>query len=268
MDEKKHIHITLHHKIISRLLKIDMSSSKPLFSLGLLLFCLFVHEATAADPLYHFCFGNQYFLPNGPFEANLNSLLNRLSTKVIPPNGFGLGSSGQGRSRVNALGLCRRDVSKTNCKICINEAVKELGNLCPHNKGAIIWYNNCLLKYSDEYFFGVIDTTNEFYMWNNDVVEDPASFDPKVKELLSNLAYKVTATSKLFATGHVKLGYSKEKTLYGLVQCTRDLDGPKCTKCVNDAITKLPSYSAGKRGGRVVSGSCNVRFELYPIVNS
>ncbi|KAL5573240.1 hypothetical protein UlMin_022837 [Ulmus minor] len=229
-----------------------MSSSKPLVSLGLLLFCLFLHEDTAAGPLYHFCFGKQYFHLNGPFEANLNSLLNHLSTKVIPPNGFGLGSSGQGPSQMNALGLCRRD----------------LGNRCPHNKGAIIWYDNCLLKYYDKYFFGEIDTTNEFYKWNNGVVEDPASFDPKVKELLSNLAYRVTATSKLFATEHVKLGYSKEKKLYGLVQCTRDLDGPKCMKCLNDAITKLPRYSAGKRGGCVVGGSCNVRYELYPIVNS
>lgn len=37
------------------------------------------------------------------------------------------------------------------------EASKELHNRCLYNKGAVIWYNNRLFKYSDVQFFGEID---------------------------------------------------------------------------------------------------------------
>ncbi|XP_015869351.3 cysteine-rich repeat secretory protein 38 [Ziziphus jujuba] len=239
-----------------------MSCSKPI-PFAILLFCVFLHSANAAGPLYHFCFSSQNYTANSPFGANLNTLLNLLSVQV-PPSGFGVDSTGQNENKVNGLALCRGDVSSTDCKTCIIDASKELKNRCPYNKGAIIWYDNCLLKYSDSDFFGQIDNQNKFYMWNVQDVENPESFNPKVKELLSSLSYKASATSKLFATGELEL--EKSEKLYGLAQCTRDISSDDCKKCLDGAISELPNCCSGKRGGRVVGGSCNVRYELYPIV--
>ncbi|KAI3868641.1 hypothetical protein MKX03_013151 [Papaver bracteatum] len=70
---------------------------------------------------------------------------------------------------------------------------------------------------------------------------------------------------KLFATGEMALrGYSDEK-LYGLVQCSRDLSSSDCKKCLDDAVSHLPNCCDGKRGGRVIGGSCNIRYELYTL---
>lgn len=245
-----------------------MSSSKPisLLTFSLFFFFLFLNAAIAADPLYHFCYSKENYTANSPFGANLNELLSRLSVKV-PPTGFGVSTTGQGESQVNGLGLCRGDVSTEDCKTCTVEAGKELQSRCPYNKGAVIWYDNCLLKYSDKNFFGQIDSTNRFYMYNvQDVDQDPKSFDSKVKELLSSLSEKASATSKLYSTGELVLGTGPDPKLYGLAQCTRDLKGKDCKKCLDDAISELPNFSSGKRGGRVVGGSCYVRYELYPIV--
>jgi hypothetical protein len=57
-----------------------------------------------------------------------------------------------------------------------------------------------------------------------------------------------------------------ELELYGLAQCTQDLSGVDCQKCLDGAIGELRNCCNGKRGGRVVGGSCNVRYELYPFV--
>ncbi|KAF3443746.1 hypothetical protein FNV43_RR13436 [Rhamnella rubrinervis] len=244
-----------------------MSSSKsiPLTLFFFFFFSLFLHASNAAGPLNHFCFNPENYTASSPFGANLNTLFNLLSIRV-PPSGFGVVSSGKSYNKVNGLALCRGDVSTTNCKTCVVDASKELCNRCPYNKGAIIWYDNCLLKYSDTYFFGRIDNQNKFYLWNVNEVENPRAFNPKVKELLSSLSYKASTTTKFYATGDLYLGVQKK--LYGLAQCTRDLSSDNCKKCLDGAISELPNCCTGKRGGRVVGGSCNVRFELYPIVGS
>ncbi|GMN58087.1 hypothetical protein TIFTF001_027187 [Ficus carica] len=192
---------------------------------------------------------------------------------VCPPKCLRPASTSTGKlgdSQVNGLGLCCGDVSSADCKTCVVGAAKELQSRCPYNKGAVIWYDNCLLKYSDNDFFGQIDDTNRFYMWNVQDVEDPKSFDPKVKQLLSSLSDKASAISKLYANWRVR---ARDRTgpdpkLYGLAQCTRDLKGLDCKKCLDDLISFFPNFSSGKRGGRVVGGSCYIGYELYPIVDS
>ena len=106
-------------------------------------------------------------------------------------------------------------------------------------------------------------------MLNVKDVKDPESFNPKVKELLSGLSFEASRTSKLYSTGELELAASgPDSKLYGLAQCPRDLNGMDCKKCLDDAISELPKCCSGKRGGRTVGGSCNVRYELYPIVDA
>ncbi|XP_077211037.1 antimicrobial ginkbilobin-2-like protein [Tasmannia lanceolata] len=233
--------------------------------LHLLYFALLIQTVVCNDPLFHFCSSSNTYTANGPYAKNLNQLLSSLSIKV-PPTGFGLGSVGQGLGRVNGLSLCRGDVSSADCKTCVVDATSEIRQLCPYNEEAILWYDNCLLHYSNAEFFGQIDNKNKFYMWNTQNVSDPMSFNQKTRELIHRLSLKAYVSPLKFATGDMKLGeYQK---LYGLVQCTRDLSSGACKECLETAISELPSCCDGKQGGRVVGGSCNFRYELYPFVNA
>lgn len=242
--------------------------SKISIPLNLLAFFLSFHVAYSASPLFHYCFSRENYTASGPYSTNLNQLFDLLSAKVQdqPPPGFGLGAVGQGKDQVNGLALCRGDVSATNCKSCVIEAGKKLKQRCPNKKGAIVWYDYCLLKYSEESFFGITDDKNKFYMLNIYDVDDPDTFNGKVNELLSSVASNASEATKLYATGELKL--EESKTLYGLAQCTQDLCGPCCKKCLDDAISELPNCCDGKQGGRAVGGSCYVRYEIYPIVES
>ncbi|XP_042520960.1 cysteine-rich repeat secretory protein 38-like [Macadamia integrifolia] len=233
--------------------------------LHLLSLALLLQVVLGADPLYHFCSNSKNYTSNGTYETNLNKLMDSLYYSV-PPTGFGLDSVGKDPNRVYGLGLCRGDVSSSDCKSCIADANPELRKRCPNDKEAIIWYDYCLLKYSYDDFFGEIDTKYIFYMWNTQNVSDPTTFNSKVRELLNQIATQAYHTSKLYATGELVLGGSEK--LYGLVQCTRDLSSASCKKCLDSAISDLPYCCDGKRGGRVVGGSCNFRYELYAFVNS
>ncbi|GMP54220.1 hypothetical protein CsSME_00019451 [Camellia sinensis var. sinensis] len=226
-----------------------MSSSTFTSSLYLLSFTLLVQIVIGVDPLFHFCSSPENFTANSPYESNLNKLMSYLYLKT-PPTGFGVGSVGQYQDTANGLSLCRGDIRKR----------------CPYNKGSVIWYDNCLVKYSNTDFFGKIDNGNRFYMWNLRNVSNPLSFNQKTKDLLSQLSQQAYVAPKMYATGESELGYSEK--LYGLVQCTRDLSSVDCKKCLDGIISELPSCCDGKEGGRVVGGSCNFRYEIYPFVNA
>ncbi|KAJ0111321.1 hypothetical protein Patl1_02074 [Pistacia atlantica] len=242
-----------------------MSSSNFVSSLYLVAFAVLLHTAFGAGPLFHFCSNPENFTANGPYETNLNKLTSSLYLKT-PPTGFGMSNVGDKPDQTYGLALCRGDVATSDCKTCVADASGEIRKRCPYNKAAIIWYDNCLFKYSDKDFFGQVDYKNRFYMWNVKIVSEPEAFNQKTKGLLSKLAKDAYATPKLYAVGEMEL--EKSKKLYGLTQCTRDLSSTDCKKCLDGIIGELPSCCDGKEGGRVVGGSCNFRYEIYPFVNA
>ncbi|XP_058071404.1 cysteine-rich repeat secretory protein 38-like [Magnolia sinica] len=236
-----------------------------LTSLYLLSFVLLLHGLHAADPLYHMCSSRKNYTANSPFSKNLNKMLTSLPTKVSLI-GFGLSSVGKRPDQANGLSLCRGDVPSSDCKKCLVGAISDLRDLCPYKEDAVIWFDNCLLRYSNVDFFGEVDTINRFYMLNTQSVNDPAAFNKKTKELLHHLSHEAYLSPLMYASGDVEIG--EHEKLYGLAQCTRDLSGGDCKKCLESAISDLPSCCYGKKGGRVVGGSCNIRYEIYPFLNA
>ncbi|MED6176073.1 hypothetical protein PIB30_084376 [Stylosanthes scabra] len=239
-----------------------MSSATMIFTLLLLLVLVQTCHGDANNnnpPLFHLCSNNGNYTPYSPYESNLKMLINSLIYKT-PSTGFGHFQTQQ----AYGLALCRGDASTQDCKACITDAAKELRTLCPYNKGAMIWYDNCEVKYSDTNFFGQVDENTEFYLLNTQNVSDAENFNYVVKDLLSVVASKASVDPKLYESGDLKVGESER--VYGLAQCTRDLSSLECNKCLHDAIQQLPSCCDGKQGGRVVGGSCNIRYEIYPFL--
>ncbi|XP_019167715.1 PREDICTED: cysteine-rich repeat secretory protein 38-like [Ipomoea nil] len=244
-----------------------MAYSKPFSLLPLLsiAFILALHTPMAAAQLRHFCANFATSPPDSLYRQNLNTLLGNLSSNT-PRNGYSSGTAGKCTDKVYGLALCRGDVSTTDCKSCVADATTKIRELCPKNNGAIIWYDNCLLKYSEDDFFGEIDDVNKFYMANGVEAKDPKLFMQKTKELLTRLAAKAALLKSSYAAGEEDIGASV--TLYGLTQCTRDLSGEDCKKCLDDAIAELPQCcGTAKVGGRVIQGSCNFRYETFPFYN-
>ncbi|XP_019167732.1 PREDICTED: cysteine-rich repeat secretory protein 38-like [Ipomoea nil] len=244
-----------------------MAYSKPFSLLPLLsiAFILALHTPMAAAQLRHFCANTATSPPDSLYRQNLNTLLGNLSSNT-PRNGYSSGTAGECTGKVYGLALCRGDVSTADCNSCVADATTRIRELCPNDTGAIVWYDNCLLKYSEDDFFGKIDNVNKVYLVNPVEAEDPKSFMQNTKELLTRLAAKAALLKSSYAVGKMDIGGSM--TLYGLTQCTRDLSGEDCKKCLDDAIAELPQCCGiAKLGGRVIEGSCNFRYETFPFYN-
>ncbi|CAJ2660356.1 unnamed protein product [Trifolium pratense] len=229
-------------------------------------FAFLMQTSFGTDPLFHFCSNSGNFTAQSPYKSSLKTLINSLIYET-PSTGFDNESAGLTQyqnQQVYGLALCRGDVSNLECKTCVSQASKEIQRRCPYNKGATIWYDNCMVKYLNIDFFGKIDNTSKFSLLNVQNVDDPIKFNNMTKSLLSILAYEASMHHKLYANGELKIGESEK--IYGLTQCTRDLSSVDCKKCLDDAISELPNCCDGKKGGRVVGGSCNIRYEVYPFV--
>lgn len=146
-------------------------------------------------------------------------------------------------------------------KYCLSTGHQELLKCCPLNRGGIIWMVGYLLKYSDENFFGKVDTYNKGYGKNTKFVDDPMLIQYKVFELLTRLSSQVVR-GQLYA--HGKLRVSHKIKLYATVECTLDISAEDCKKCLIVAISELLNHSYRTTGGRAIYGSCMIRFEHHP----
>ncbi|KAJ8617997.1 hypothetical protein MRB53_014183 [Persea americana] len=241
---------------------LSLPSHLPIFSSLLLLITFHIPTTNAADPLYHICDNTANYTNTSTFGTNLKLLLPSLSSNSTLNYGFYNTSIGQDTNEAYGLVLCRGDASSSTCQNCTQTASDEILSRCP-NRSATIWYDDCLVRYSNTNFFGSTSTSVWYYKWNRQNVSDPDQFDKVLGDLMSNLSNRAASEPwlRMFATGQAKV--SSFSNVYGLVQCTRDISASDCGRCLEAAINQIPNCCDKKRGGRVVGPVCNIRFEIY-----
>ncbi|KAI3839638.1 hypothetical protein MKW92_008569 [Papaver armeniacum] len=220
---------------------------------------LIILQYTTAQPnyIYHFCYGDNY-TTGGTFDANLN----RLFPSVIR-NRYDNATVGLNPDTVYGSIQCRGDVSLDTCQSCVNFGTQDINDRCPNSKKAIIWYDTCMLRYSNEYYFNIMQVSPAVYIWKPNNISNPEQFNQILGGFMNELE-KERSFSSNFASGDKNL--TNGRKLYGLVQCSPDIASNDCSRCLIGAISELPNCCAGKQGGRVLRPSCNVRYELYPFL--
>uniref|UniRef100_A0A7N1A9A9 Gnk2-homologous domain-containing protein n=1 Tax=Kalanchoe fedtschenkoi TaxID=63787 RepID=A0A7N1A9A9_KALFE len=218
--------------------------------------------ASAQDEnlLYHTCSGANY-TSNSIYQKNLNALLSSLSSNKDIDYGFYNFSEGEGIDRVNSIALCRGDISQTACQRCVNFSTTDLPQRCPTRKEAIVWYDNCIFRYSNRSILGSWEQP-AYYMWNLNNVSDTNLFNQELDGLLSSLRDQASSgdSQKKFAIGDTS--YAIFTRIYGLVQCTPDLSEVQCSNCLDRSFRDITVVFYGKQGGRVIGPSCNFRYEI------
>ncbi|WJX59962.1 hypothetical protein P8452_45223 [Trifolium repens] len=220
---------------------------------------------TKATPTYTttHCTNKTTYAPNTTFHTNLDILFYYFSNNISQSNGYFFSITGFNTDdAVGGLYLCRGDVTTTVCDQCLTAAVKEIRIRCPNQREALIWYDECFLRYTNSYFAvdKIVPRAN-FDDGNISSGVDFERFNRSLHGLLNDLVTEAAASlqSKKFAAGETAVTESMK--LYGLVQCTNELTNSDCGTCLRNAIGTLPN---GKQGARALLPSCNVRYQLYP----
>ncbi|CAB4299681.1 unnamed protein product [Prunus armeniaca] len=234
----------------------------------LVLGLLSLSSLSEAEYRYHFCSNTTSFTPNSTYEFNLNLLLSSLTSNATRELGFYNTTAGSQDPNAAVYGsfLCRADLTSDACQVCVATAANEtVQKYCPLRKVTIIWYDDCMLRYSNVSFFGNMDEAPSVSLWNVGNITDPNRFNKVLAETINGLvpvAANMASGTKKFAAK--KANFTAFQELYSLVQCTPDLSSTACDRCLIGAIALLPACCNGKQGGRVLYPSCNVRYEVYP----
>ncbi|KAL9687711.1 hypothetical protein QQ045_032118 [Rhodiola kirilowii] len=209
---------------------------------------------------HHACSGGiDGFESDSVFATNLNQVLSTFSSLDQTNNGFYNLSLGQHEDQISSIALCRGDVGQSSCLECIKFATTALFQRCPNQMGAIIWYDNCMFRYTNWYMFRSLEGT--YARLSNDTSSsDTVTYDKQLFTLLEALRDKASAGNSTlkFATGDTK--FIGAERIYALVQCIPDLDQMQCDNCLSRAFDDITKSIPGRAGGRILGASCSVRF--------
>ncbi|KAF8029073.1 hypothetical protein BT93_E1676 [Corymbia citriodora subsp. variegata] len=207
------------------------------------------------------------------FQDNLSRLLSRGAYAADNKHGFYNTTEGEDPDKVYGLFLCRGDVSTYLCQSCILLATGTIMERCLGQKEAIIWYDECLVRYSNRSFFSIMETAPVKFLVNpmnvsatfNWIVKqtfDSEDFATEVMDLARNVMDLAISSESLYATKNVSV--SSSVILHELAQCTLDISKSDCKICLLFAINEYPKALTFKKGGaRIFQPSCNVRYEMY-----
>ncbi|PAN20873.1 hypothetical protein PAHAL_3G418400 [Panicum hallii] len=125
----------------------------------------------------------------------------------------------------------------------------------------------CVLRYSNESFFSVADLTSAFHVsdTSNSSVTNVAGVNATLWSLMSRLAAEAAVSELRLAKGSQVYKGSKgiSQVIYGLAQCTRDLNASECSRCLTYFVEELLSSSFSVEINDAVKGySCNVAYKI------
>ncbi|KAG6778601.1 hypothetical protein POTOM_014939 [Populus tomentosa] len=241
--------------------------------LSLLTLAIITLAQEDANYLYHNCQNATTSTLNSTYRANLNLLLSSLASNATPNNtiGFYNTSFGQNTDRVYGLFVCRGDLSSTTvCQNCVTFATKDIVQRCPIGIASIVYYDACILRYSNVNIFSKVDQDPGYYMWNlQNITTEPQRFNNLVGAAVNDLADRAASAppgAKRFAVN--KTSFDAFQNIYSLAQCTPDLSSSDCTRCLSAAIASLPICCSSKIGGRVLFPSCYIHYEITEFYNA
>lgn len=216
----------------------------------------------SADRVGEFCNADSEISGNSQIFANIDRLLPVLVFRTAL-TGFATVTYGKGQDKVYGLAQCRGDVSSKDCFSCIQDAAKQIREVCPDQADARIWFDYCFLRYDNINFLGKVDTDFSIVYFNVEEATEFEDFHDELAALTDQIrAEAVFPGNRGLGKGEKKL--SRFVKLYALVQCIRDLSRIDCAQCLAIAIGNFPDFCDDRKGCRIFYSSCYVRYELYP----
>ncbi|KAJ3687366.1 hypothetical protein LUZ61_016530 [Rhynchospora tenuis] len=228
-------------------------------------------SGTIPGPFVSSCY-NPNYTTGSTFDANLQHFLTDLPLKTLQNNYFYNATYGKAPDQVYGLSMCYADASSTACRSCLLEAstgIEAAG--CAFKKTAVVWYDACMIRFSNEAFnasnsIGLEGCMAKVPDREPESLPQPNKFNDTLRQLVDGLSTKASRSPMRLAAG--KMNYTSTKNIYVLVQCVRLFRSDECRMCIHD-LTEFGVEACVQKNS--VSGdetlttvSCYVRFALRP----
>ncbi|KAK7259652.1 hypothetical protein RIF29_25264 [Crotalaria pallida] len=212
------------------------------------------------------CLDQSSVPPSSTYLTNLNNLISSLSSDSASSNGFGNRTLGTDQGNmVYGLYLCRGDVNTSLCHQCVQNTSLLLKQRCPNNASAVLFYPFCLLRYSNQNFFGKLTMAPRIPMFDaNQNFTSVGEFDSDARILMNGLIQMASQASLMFGTHMFNINGTQRR--YGWVQCSRDITSEDCRTCLSNMLDAVQDCCERKMVWRVFSPSCVMMYETQPFL--
>ncbi|KAF6133977.1 hypothetical protein GIB67_040741 [Kingdonia uniflora] len=204
--------------------------------------------------VYKVCNNQATYTPDSIFSTDLDRALDTVKNNTALTS-FSTTSVGS----VTVLAICRGDVSAVGCQDCTHSATSEIRQYCPNTTSAQTWYTYCMIRYSNVDFLQKPNEIALLSLYDTRQAPHPEIFNEKVQALVKNLSVTAGAREKRFALGWTNV--MDTFTLYGYLDCTRDLSSDNCTKCLVSTADNI-RCCLGKWAVWLATATCQIQISL------
>ncbi|KAL2344361.1 hypothetical protein Fmac_005646 [Flemingia macrophylla] len=197
------------------------------------------------------------------FVANFLGAMDAL-TPLTRTHRHGTVANGTGNATVYAAGECMKDLSQSDCNVCLAQCKTQLLACLPFQKGTRggrLLFDGCYLRYDDYYFFNETLTNQDTTMCGNNITNSNI-YKANALELVRNLS-DVAPNNDGFFVASVE---RHNVTVYGLAQCWQSVNGSACRTCLADAVARISSCRTLE--GRALNAGCYLRYSSLKFYNN
>ncbi|CAL5092478.1 unnamed protein product [Urochloa decumbens] len=228
------------------------------------LYALVAGQDAYVQPFMPTCSTTGNYTTGSQYQKNLVELLSRLPAAAIDNGWFYNDTAGMGADQVFGLVMCYADRNATQCRDCIFGAPAWIKDVCPGSRNVSAAYDACLLRYSPAPIHAVVDLSYAFAVAVT-ITGVPVT-SGAVRDAWVPLMIRLTgdiATSPLqIANASTPYSGPPSQEMYGLAQCTRDLDAGECRRCINSYVGRLGDLFPNNTGGAIKGYSCYLRYQV------
>ncbi|KAK9218822.1 hypothetical protein WN943_007460 [Citrus x changshan-huyou] len=214
--------------------------------------------------LYHFCVRESN--TSSLFMYNVGTLF---YGKLYNEGGRYLyynATEGDDPNKVYGLYHCYFGVSIEVCQNCIKALINTLVTNCTGSKGAIIWYDQCMLRFSNISFVSTLGLAPYVILSQVTNFTDPDKVTNILVQSINDLIQNVTSrdSNSKYAAAAQMVNASSIDKIWTLVQCIPYLSKSDCNICLRQTVSRISSRYYGRQSVRALSPSCIIRYEMYP----
>ncbi|KAH0884269.1 hypothetical protein HID58_060365 [Brassica napus] len=169
--------------------RIIMTFSTPLFFF--LLSILFHQTMSQPEHMSTFCNPVENFTQTSSYEANRDILLSSLRTRSLLGT-YSNVTVGRSPNTVHGMFLCTGDTTVATCSDCVQTATTEIATNCSLNKGAYIYYEECMVRYSSVSFFSVLEVRPNIVLYSLRSAPDSNTFNETLADKFNELILNVS----------------------------------------------------------------------------
>ncbi|CAL4892385.1 unnamed protein product [Urochloa decumbens] len=181
-------------------------------------------------------------------------------------HGFTTRSEGNPPDTIFGLTMCYADSNWDQCQKCLRAAIASMPETCPFSRHMKACHKACILRYSNESFFSIADLSGamESYTQTGANVTNMVRMNTTRLTLMHRLSRKAADSTLRLANESMEFNDSdgSSRMIFGLAQCTRDLNASECNRCLTYFVAKLSSSRLNHTYGAVKGYSCYIVYQI------